>query len=381
MKRLFIVPVFILGLAVSFPSSAQAAIEGIEVKQGSPPVVTTSPVEDSPVTVRLLGTGNCDGFKLKWGDGTADYQYPFSLNLPFPIPTTHTYQNPGPKTIELTAKGCQVNARARQLTITVAMAPRRPPTDRPPTDRPAGSLSQLCKYIDCFQPSVLAPPKIDKFFLFSNFTPGGTVIALGSGFGSQGTGFFIEGTASSHKLTQKTLEILEWKNNYIAAKIPSNITGVTDQAAKLYVIRPDYVKSNELSVQFRAKRDYLVLSNSDVNASCEETATFNGCNPWTQYSFGAYHQEHLLIEVSHTGTDSFSTITLKNGWLFNSMSVDGVGPHQGAWVNPPQGFVPFSSKLDLNIKWHVDGDSPFSGNIATYGGRLHIEGPAGIPYK
>jgi hypothetical protein len=66
MKTISIVLSFILAAAVSLSSSAQAdGITAIQVLQNNQ--VTTSSQEDSPVTVKLLGTGGCKDLVLDWG--------------------------------------------------------------------------------------------------------------------------------------------------------------------------------------------------------------------------------------------------------------------------------------------------------------------------
>ena len=88
-----------------------------------------------------------------------------------------------------------------------------------------------------------------------SLTPGGQLavegLCMGSGGQLQIFGTFPGGAIS--------LPVLVWSESGVAAAVPSDISGVTDQSVKVQLTRSDGRQSNERSALFRAKHQEIIV--------------------------------------------------------------------------------------------------------------------------
>jgi hypothetical protein len=379
MKKILAVPIFILSLC--FFSLARA--DQITAIQVTP----ASPQQGSPVTVKLLGTGNCNNLDLSWGDGTLDLKYNPNFNLPFTNPpqTQHTYQNPGTYTIKVVdVKGCQ--GKNKQTKITVAFtAPATGATGG--ATAAGGGIINLCAKVDC---AALFGPHIDHFVFGSNFTPGGNVGVVGSGFGI-GLGqlhMVGYGPLIPFKLTDTVVQVVAWNNTSISATIPANITGVVDQPVAFYVLTANNVKSNySFTVQFTATREVKLLDFAGPAAakllSCGTDSNQDQCNDWIDpadgtsvtwsvsgVTFLGYHSNCWACIGDDGGSDVY-LINVPNGWVLDHFDFN-LYYEAGAHVATafPQGATSWQPTIDWTVTPNDD---------LLYQGYVYIVGPKGVP--
>ncbi|HEX9444010.1 MAG TPA: hypothetical protein VGA73_07810 [Candidatus Binatia bacterium] len=372
MKKPILAFVFFLTLNVS----AVAWADQITAIQVSP----ASPQAGSPANVTLQGTGTCSSLVFDWGDQSQPYPHGSQFTLPFPLPP-HTYANAGSYTLTVTGvKGCV----GKGLTKNITVAPK--------PSGGIGGLTDLCKHIDC---GALLAPKIDNFLIFSNFTPGGAIAVLGSGFGAKpGQLHMVGTTAGSFKITDTVVPIIQggWKNTSIGAKIP-NLTGVVEQPIKFYVVTAGNAKSNDsFTVQFRPTQEMKQLPSGDVQVSCSDEADFDACNsvvnddgipfcgaPFVSGGGGSMSAFHWTCVGSSNGTDSYSA-SLKNGWLFNDAALVDVTPEDLFSDDPKfasmSGFKSDVASTNVTVNWN-NADASY----VLYSVNVSIVGPKGVPHK
>jgi hypothetical protein len=260
-----------------------------------------------------------------------------------------------------------------------------------------GAFADLCKKIDC----TCIGPNVKQVMLFSDFTPNGYVAIKGCGFGSYGTGSKLRlvGDAPAPYKLDVTLEIKEWQGGLIGAHIPVNVTGVTDQPAKFYVVTKNNVQSNQSQqVQFRAAQDIKLLPMADVKSWCSTEADEDWCNgtkadstPFCFATFGistdgsASAQHYTCHDWigDDNGTDEFQA-TLTNGWVFDHLDwtkvtcgSDKCGDSTGSTVWWPAGFQKDTTWTKVTVDWNTNNYHGYAG----YNIYMYIIGPAGVPHK
>ena len=383
MKKLLVVPVLILSLG--FFSLAQA--DQITAIQTSP----ASPQQGGPVTVKLLGTGNCKNLDLSWGDGTLDLQYNPNFNLAFTIPTQHTYQNPGPYKIEIkNVAGCQGKGLSKTITVAFTAGGNTGGA----TAAGGGIIFNLCAKINCAS----LFPHIDYVVASSNFTPGGNIVVVGSGFGNSPGGLHMVGYGPliPFKLPDNNVPgILSWKDTLIVATIPTAITGVVDQPVALYVLTANNAKSNySLSVPFTAAREVRMIPFGDPAVSivaCGTDSNLDECNNWrdpddselgTPGFLGSGHTvfgNHMNCWGcfgDDTGQDTYQ-VNVANGWLLDQMYFTALPSDPGeASAELVTSLPPGANTWQPSVSWMVT-----SGDFVHYSVDVYIVGPKGVPYN
>jgi hypothetical protein len=249
-------------------------------------------------------------------------------------------------------------------------------------------------------------PQIDPqtpLMVFSNITPGGGAIVLGSGFGSavgpQNALILTLTTYFNVPLTVK-LQNLTWVDNAVGGTIPAGIRGVPDGPATLQVVTAAGARSDLINVNFVATRDVLSLDSAEVNGYCSENGTDNYCersgtgtsitdlrNTCTQWNRSGWvpptgavaggHNAGLSLVEGTNGDDNYRA-TLKNGWVFDSYncntSTDNPGDsHDSAVI--ADGVFPYGrSQGEIDVSWSVDHCDEIE-----YDCDISIKGPLGVP--
>src|SRR5262245_36704412 len=262
----------------------------------------------------------------------------------------------------------------------------------------------------------------------SNITPGGVVHIKGCGFKNVGGQVVLSGLKKfdNTALPDVELDILNqggtyyWSDTQIVATIPSSITMVRDQPAKIQVIRSAVApeqnpkqlrKSNKVPVAFKAAREAKLRPASDVEAVCDMTADFNACNGLTLSTntfciaksgvntagsaFGVHYTCTTIFGSEDEGSDGFHA-TLKNDWVFTGLDFTATTCEGdlcvSEYLNPigtqtpipsglckaksPTGYSNLATFTDLEVKWCTKGNA-----IVKYNIFLNIEGPIGVPHK
>ena len=387
MKRLFIVPIFILAAAVSFPSLAQAdQITAIQV-------LPASPTQGSPVAVKLLGTGDCQNLDLSWGDGTPDFPHNPNFNLPSTFPIQHTYQSPGTKTIKINdVKGCQGKGLTKTITVAFTVAGGVGGTVGGIITGGGISLADLCKHVDCG--TLLRLPKIDNLVAFSNFTPGGVIAVVGSGFGNSPGELHIHGITPNGAFQLPAMKIpgiFLWSDTSIQAIIPSGITGVIDQSLQVHVVTANNAKSNSYTVLFTATREVRKIPYGDSAVSvvsCGIDSNDDQCNDWHDPSDGgpgvnfstwgvtlaANHLNCILCIGDDVGFDVYQ-VNVANGWVLDQMNFTFQPSDPGeAWANLDTSFLPGANAWQPSVSWSVTPN-----DFVHYMVDVYIVGPKGVP--
>jgi hypothetical protein len=381
-----------LGLAAAaLFFSAAARADQITAVQVSP----ASPQAASAANVTLQGTGTCNSLVFDWGDQSAAYSHGSQLTLPFPLPP-HTYSNAGNYTLTVTGvKGCI--GKGLSTTITVA------------AKTPGVGIVDLCKHVDCGGllgskgglnpgiknfPLLELQPKID-YFGFSNFTPGGEVTIVGSGFGNSPGALHIVGYGPviSFKLPDGNIPILSWKDTLIVATIPANIAGVVDQPVVFYVVTANNLKSKySLTVPFVATREVKKIPYGDpavMVVSCGTDSNLDQCNNWSDPDDGGplpdlstwggtlagNHLNCWGCFGDDVGADVYQ-VSVANGWILDQVFFSAMPSDPGeasAVLNTS--LPPGASAWQPSVSWVVT-----SGDFIHYTMDLYTVGPKGVPY-
>lgn len=380
-----------LGLALLAPLTADAggAITGLDVSPKGPVTAGTT------VNITIKGTGgSCDELLLDFGDGTVQ---PYE-NAPgdlfnavvytFPIPTSHLYCNPGTFQIQAKPKKACVGEGSASLTV-----------------QGEGCLAALHKAMEAATtklqfsiPSALLKPHISALTDGSNITPGGDVGIKGVGFGNeQGTQRVLLADLKKYNGSSTgspwELKIFKdgWTDTLIVGTIPSDITEVKDQTANLYVnYGVDW--SDPYPVNFKATKEVRLLPYTDPAVqliSCGTDSHRDECNDWVDpddgypfylmcingATFWGTHQSNWGAPWSDNDTDTFQ-ITLKNGWVFDSMQMEEF-LNSGASYTGPSGFPVGGTSWQPQVQWHV---APYA-TYLTYCAHVTIAGSKGVPWK
>jgi hypothetical protein len=254
-------------------------------------------------------------------------------------------------------------------------------------------IRDLCKKIDCGAVKCVTP-KISAVMPLSNFTPGGVVAVKGCGFGEKGS---LRLVLVDHKGATKAvwLDVLDWTDRLVGATVPADVLHVSDQTARLLIVTKAALRSNDVTVSFRASRDVKKLPMDDVHVMCSTEADVDLCNgkegsstPFcfkglgtdTKRSVSGRHYTCHDWFGDDTGTDIYFA-ALKNGWTFHSHTWTEHTARDG--VNGvcsqvhPSGLTSGSAGIKVSVDWIT---CNYRG-LAAYDLDLFITGPAGVPHN
>jgi hypothetical protein len=383
-----------IAAALFFPAAARA--DQITALQVSP----ASPQAGQSAAVTLQGNGTCNTLVLDWGDNSPPYTYVPKITLPFQLPATHAYANAGGYTLKINSvKGCQGTGVTKNITVAA----------KPATQPAIGGIVDLCKYVDCggslgskggFDPNLGIPltisPQID-YFGYSNFTPGGEVTLVGSGFGNSPGTLVMLGygpPSNPFKLPEQNVPgILSWKNTLIVASLPNNITGAADQPIAFYVVTAGKLKSKlSLTVPFTATREVRKIPYGDPAVSvvsCGTDSNLDQCNGWSDTDdSGPYpdlsywgstlagnHMNCWGCIGDDAGSDVYQ-IKFGNGWSLDQVFFTAVPSDPGeASAELVTSLPPGSSAWQPSISWVVTPN-----DFIHYTMDVYAVGPRGVPY-
>lgn len=254
------------------------------------------------------------------------------------------------------------------------------------------AVDALCIATGCDAPNARAAPcltpTIKRVIYTSPLEPSEEFIVSGCGFGeldSRAPRKLILKGAFPTAGTSVTLKILTWSETAVMAKVPP-LGGVLDQTGFLQV-EAEPKSSNQVSVNFRATRQFSMVNQADVvSFSCPPITNVDVCD--LTPTFKAFHVNTSNKTVS--GVDVL-TFKLANGWEIYSGS-SGNSPEWRFMLDYPalfmsldrttqftadaSGIVPGASAGALRGSWTL---AP--GTYVTHTGGILIRGPAGVPHN
>jgi hypothetical protein len=244
---------------------------------------------------------------------------------------------------------------------------------------PTGTIALMCKLFDC-------TPKIKGVVpLFSRIEPGGPVLVTGENLGNRPgklrlVGIGPQGPLGGFPGGVLELEVNDWGDTFAYGTIPE-VTGVFDQPVSVQAVTWGGLMANAPSRSwFTARQDYRALPGLGIaRFSCAPGKYVNdyaycvGYNDLTGF-YGYHRTDHKILNPGDNGTDVLETRTLKNWWVFDYMDLTETQKDDGRvdWVD---GFKSGSKQVTVNVRWSTGRQ----GSI-YYLIRLHIKGPAGLPF-
>jgi len=326
---------------------------------------------NTDVTFTVKGTsGGCGDLTIDYGDGQTTQLVSVSFNNntnttspPHKYAAAKTYTvkaNPG--------RSCTGSASV-SLNVTGGGAGGA-------TGGVAGSMSRMARQAEANLLRAMAP-RIDSVFPFSVISPGGGVIVQGVNLGASPGKFLLK--LQDGQATE--MGSLTWADTAVSGNIEPGIGGVLDQAATLQVIRADGSASNEMPVQFTARREIRLLPMADVQCSAEDKTDLDTCNdrndPNSPDTIRGFHQcrdvADWVFGCNDSGVDAFWT-TLANGWKVNSAILTSVGG--GVAQSPPTIVQEGPGPAKVTVWWDTRDLM-----VVGYAGRVFIEGPAGTSHR
>jgi hypothetical protein len=321
----------------------------------SVPAIKTCAVE----TITVHGTGECI-YTVYWGDNN---RVILLRPLPFPHEFSHAYSQQG---IYMVRAEGDVNFC------------------------PGGASATV---------SVIGP-QIASMFLFSQVTPGGTVLLTGKSFGDLPAQIWLHLTDIDDHPMDVPLDYISSTDTSAAGKIPWSVTRVRDQRATLTVVAKCGAVSDALHVNFTAAVDVADLADHTDRLDCsistgagvsDECLHWGGsswpaeCGSWPgsggtlmDPGLGGYHASGWGFH-GNGGTDQFFVTTpLQNGWVLNSASAnwsEKVGDVSTASEDANTTSAPGTPSPNLGVDWYVGN----CGMILYYGNMI-ITGPVGVPF-
>lgn len=280
----------------------------------------------------------------------------------------------------------------------------------PPATPPA-QVVQLCDMVSCLAP----PPPPEITYAYRSVFVGWSVELYGSRFGNAPGKVWLSTGNYRRELEPYPFQPSTgcftwsgpycgiWRDDYIKALVPPDISGWPDQTMTLVVQTQGGAQSNAWSVFFRAARDVKTLLTNQVQVvRCDRYSSVNRCltlppaSPY--YSIDGLHSEDWF---GHGGKDQYSADGLLNGWEFHSATctVFPEGFFGGTWATvtnlPPMvntdTYVTSDGGTGTTTNWGfprgtvsttvtVDWGTGFWGRL-YYKCYIWIEGPRGIPYQ
>jgi len=165
-----------------------------------------------------------------------------------------------------------------------------------------------------------------------------------------------------------------WSDTTISTRF--DVSGETDQPAKLQVVRSDGVKSNEWPVMFLAVLQPKTLPAKTIKVSCASAwGTTDSCyvaNGYPPDTFSGHHSSDCCVS-GDSGSDTYALPTLQNGWLYDWVNFQELGSKGQASVS---GFTPGASGHSIQVNWGI----PLHGDV-VYTLTVYIRGPLGVPFQ
>ncbi len=214
-------------------------------------------------------------------------------------------------------------------------------------------------------------PTIQAVLSNSPVSPGEEIVLNGCGFGAARPHVRLIGQFPNGFLE---LEILPpWRDRILVARVPAT-SGVSDQPARITVLRNDLTIGNDVPLGFRASRSVYWLQPEDVSISCAKRP--GDCRPISipegtvPGTAGASHQvlagDFLLTSLLWTDTVS---VHLANGWGlydYGFATEDVMVQSELAFTKPPTGFVAGASSATLSIESILAGRSGIKWSLFLY---------------
>lgn len=270
-----------------------------------------------------------------------------------------------------------------------------------PTGNQTVEVKSSCYTLGTTTPghTLTGPPKIEQVVPFiSHITPGGTIAIKGSWFGTakgkvrlagvkrwNGTVYGGTGDMWLDIVTEPEKDF--WNPTSILAKVPTYITQVQDQPAKLQVKTSAGLWSNEYNVNFIAAKVFVALPRADPAVkviSCGTDSNKDVCNGWVDpddgdwfsytcgQTYSGFHLNCWGCIGDDLGTDKFE-ITLKNGWVIDGGQVHVIVDEGFAFrVEVPSGVTSWKPSIQWNVTPNDD---------LCHGADVYISGPKGVPWK
>lgn len=161
-------------------------------------------------------------------------------------------------------------------------------------------------------------PKVEGVFPLSNFTPGGSALVKGCGFGSAPGQFVL---VLSQSGAEVPLGSLQWSPTGVAGTLPADhpaFKTAPTQPAILKVKQPIGTGTSDF-VTYRAPREIRQLPFSKVARNVSTESDDDRCYDWAGGPTGicTHYTGPWDPAGGDKGTDSF-TVSLKNGWTLSS---------------------------------------------------------------
>lgn len=214
------------------------------------------------------------------------------------------------------------------------------------------------------------PPRITSVLMVPPLTPGEDVFIKGTNLGppEYGNHVRLKGNFPDGALT---LKIIEWKNDFVHAQLPS-VSGVADHAVKLLVVR-DGKPSNEWDAAFQAERTVDIIRGEDyVIVRCHPVIPREGdfCNLsggfWAEHWYSSFDLGYDVVRVQ-----------VSNGWSLLALNLSpGPGGAGSQVFAAATGLVKGATAGTLRVDWLYLGIGGLHYNLDTL-----IAGPMGIDYK
>ncbi len=336
------------------PARAAGLITGL--------AASANPVNvNTDVTFTVKGTGGgCGDLTIEYGDGQTIQLTSVSFNNNTNTTTpAHKYAPAKTYLVKATPGRSCTGTATVNLTVTGSAGGGGGAT---------GGYAQLANRRSLRTLAQVFSPQIESVFPFSVIRPGGGVIVQGRNFGAQPGQFRLKlANGLGTDLSQ-----LEWAGNSIGGIIDPGISGVLDQPATLQVINSSGVLSNEVPVQFTARREVKFLPGAVIHPDCSNGSDNNQCIRCTSgCTFRAYHGcSGFYLSCNDSGTDTYSA-TLANGWRYFSAQTR----VEGSRADPPGLLRDEPGFLQVRIYWDTTGNQS-----AAYNGDVYVEGPVGTSW-
>jgi len=240
------------------------------------------------------------------------------------------------------------------------------------------NLAALLSWVGSSQPQPLNPrtvvalePVIESMSARSSNELTGRVVVGGRHFGINAIGE-LHLILQDQTVTAAYPEM--WSDTTISTRF--DVSGETDQPAKVQVVRSDGVKSNEWPVMFLAVLQPRTLPAKVIGVSCASAwGTTDSCYVVDGYppdTFSGYHSSDCCIS-GDSGSDAYILPTLQNGWLYDWADFRELGSKGQASVS---GFTPGAAGHSIQVNWGIPLHSQVLYTLTVY-----IRGPLGVPFQ
>lgn len=278
--------------------------------------------------------------------------------------------------------------------VRLKLQPRLQPGQSTQNGKPRHSYPISVLIIEPGEVTQFQLPTITDVGPFSSCRPGGVIMLKGYDFGNEPGTLRLIGNFPDDDLY---LYGLDWTSETVGGTIPK-ITGVIDQPVSIQLVTKNGAESNFIPCDFVATRGIQTLPFPEGFKSkwCEYGDNYDvgykTFGPDTQTDsrgykhdimangdiwFGCWHSNNSQ-GGTNIGTDRFSSVQLKNNWVFIDMKT---GSHSSYVNHDPGKILAFkgwktnSAQVDLQIEWEVPEGQHFEYTIYLY-----LEGPKGVSF-